>query len=77
MRKPEQTASPYIHIKVFVYSMTKMLNSGQMGMELSDTCMLVARHRVYDIFKLLIFEVEWTLKNGVFWDITPCGSCKN
>jgi hypothetical protein len=18
-----------------------------------------------------------TMKNGVFWDITPCGSCKN
>jgi hypothetical protein len=18
-----------------------------------------------------------TLKNGVFWDVTPCGSCKN
>jgi hypothetical protein len=19
----------------------------------------------------------WTMKNGVFWDVTPCGSCKN
>jgi hypothetical protein len=19
----------------------------------------------------------WILKNGVFWDVTPCGSCKN
>jgi hypothetical protein len=19
----------------------------------------------------------WSLKNGIFWDVTPCGSCKN
>jgi hypothetical protein len=27
----------------------------------------------------LIFEVftAVTMKNGVFWDVTPCGSCKN
>jgi hypothetical protein len=32
-----------------------------------------ARHRhsrKYVVFSLL-------LKNGVFWDVTPCGSCKN
>jgi hypothetical protein len=22
-------------------------------------------------------ETMLTLKNGVFWDVTPCGSCKN
>jgi hypothetical protein len=33
--------------------------------------------------KSLIFHVRFevftavTMKNGVFWDITPCGSCKN
>jgi hypothetical protein len=27
----------------------------------------------------VIFEVftAVTMKNGVFWDVTPCGSCKN
>jgi hypothetical protein len=27
----------------------------------------------------LRFEVSTavTMKNGVFWDVTPCGSCKN
>jgi hypothetical protein len=25
----------------------------------------------------LNFVNNWTLKNGVFWDVTPCGSCKN
>jgi hypothetical protein len=27
----------------------------------------------------VIFEVftRATMKNGVFWDVTPCGSCKN
>jgi hypothetical protein len=24
-----------------------------------------------------IGEEVKTLKNGVFWDVTPCGSCKN
>jgi hypothetical protein len=23
------------------------------------------------------FEHNFSLKNGVFWDVTPCGSCKN
>jgi hypothetical protein len=29
--------------------------------------------------KYVRFEVftEVTIKNGVFWDVTPCGSCKN
>jgi hypothetical protein len=22
-------------------------------------------------------EIQHHLKNGVFWDVTPCGSCKN
>jgi hypothetical protein len=22
-------------------------------------------------------ETEYIMKNGVFWDVTPCGSCKN
>jgi hypothetical protein len=22
-------------------------------------------------------QTSWLLKNGVFWDVTPCGSCKN
>jgi hypothetical protein len=30
-------------------------------------------------FIFLRFEVftAVTMKNGVFWDVTPCGSCKN
>jgi hypothetical protein len=29
--------------------------------------------------KFVRFEVFMavTMKNGVFWDVTPCGSCKN
>jgi hypothetical protein len=29
--------------------------------------------------KYVIFEVftAVTMKNGVFWDVTPCGSCKS
>jgi hypothetical protein len=32
-----------------------------------------------DIYQNVRFEVftAVTMKNGVFWDVTPCGSCKN
>jgi hypothetical protein len=26
--------------------------------------------------RLVVFTAV-TMKNGVFWDVTPCGSCKN
>jgi hypothetical protein len=35
---------------------------------------------IYDnTFLILRFEVfkAATMKNGVFWDVTTCGSCKN
>jgi hypothetical protein len=33
----------------------------------------------YKAYKLVRFEVftAMTMKNGVLWDATPCGSCKN
>jgi hypothetical protein len=32
-----------------------------------------------DYFEVVRFEVftAVTMKNGVLWDVTPCGSCKN
>jgi hypothetical protein len=32
---------------------------------------LVLFHVRFEVFKAV------TMKNGVFWDVTPCGSCKN
>jgi hypothetical protein len=29
------------------------------------------RHVRFEVFTAV------TMKNGVFWDVTPCGSCKN
>jgi hypothetical protein len=36
-------------------------------------------HEEYSIVAFVRFEVftAVTMKNGVFWDVTPCGSCKN
>jgi hypothetical protein len=31
--------------------------------------------RVPEVLTALTTKI--TLKNGVFWDVTPCGSCKN
>jgi hypothetical protein len=35
--------------------------------------------RVYSVIYRVRFEVSTTLtmKNGVFWDVTPCGCCKS
>jgi hypothetical protein len=35
---------------------------------------LVVQSIVEVIMKCLIM---WEMKNGVFWDVTPCGYCKN
>jgi hypothetical protein len=34
---------------------------------------------ILDIVHIVRFEVftAVAMKNGVFWDVTPCGSCKN
>jgi hypothetical protein len=36
-------------------------------------------HIVYSLVFSVRVEVfkAVTMKNGVFWDVTPCGSCKN
>jgi hypothetical protein len=31
----------------------------------------------YSFHRLAAFKVDLTFKNAVFWDVTPCGSCKN
>jgi hypothetical protein len=38
-----------------------------------------AEHIVYERDENFRFEVftAVTMKNGVFWDVMPCGSCKN
>jgi hypothetical protein len=35
---------------------------------------IVARQQTNDRFEVF---TAVTMKNGVFWDVTPCGSCKN
>jgi hypothetical protein len=39
----------------------------------------IVRSIRYKKFNNVRFEVftAVTMKNGVFWDVTPCGSCKN
>jgi hypothetical protein len=38
-----------------------------------------AINKATDLYNSVRFEVFTvvTMKNGVFWDVTPCGSCKN
>jgi hypothetical protein len=37
---------------------------------------VAARNNVVSIVRFEVFTAV-TMKNGVFWDVTPCGSCKN
>jgi hypothetical protein len=41
----------------------------------SETLILGEQARFF-FFKFEVFTAV-TMKNGVFWDVTPCGSCKN
>jgi hypothetical protein len=48
---------------------------------LTDMAEIVTRKqgREYKIVHIVRFEVftAVTMKNGIFWDVTPCGACKN
>jgi hypothetical protein len=50
------------------------------GLCLSGTNIL---HRRRTVWKMMTYSVRFdvftavTMKNGVFWDVTPCDSCKN
>jgi hypothetical protein len=36
----------------------------------------VGRKSTYSVVRFEVFTAV-TMKNGVFWVVTPCGSCKN
>jgi hypothetical protein len=36
----------------------------------------VTGNKLWEIVRFEVFTAV-TMKNGVFWDVTPCGSCKN
>jgi hypothetical protein len=49
----------------------------------SGSLVAFQRTKVHQCYSFLMMEVTLSLKtmimikNGVFWDVTPCGSCKN
>jgi hypothetical protein len=49
-----------------------------LAMQYSISCINTTEFMVI-LLILIIFEVftAVTMKNGVFWVVTPCGSCKN
>jgi hypothetical protein len=36
----------------------------------------IPHNQCYEYVRFEVFTAV-TMKNGVFWDVTPCGSCKN
>jgi hypothetical protein len=49
---------------------------------LSRKCWVLGSHNptgLHGLLQVVRFEVfsAVTMKNGVLWDVTPCGSCKN
>jgi hypothetical protein len=45
----------------------------------SDKFPLLRKPQIKESLNYVKFEVSTaeTMKNGVVWDVTPCGSCKN
>jgi hypothetical protein len=58
---------------------THKVNTGFPGLGRHWVCMYSPADRFQRSTGFVRFEVFMavTMKNGVFWDVTPCGSCKN
>jgi hypothetical protein len=42
----------------------------------ADPLLVNQKEKINTFVRFEVFTVV-TMKNGVFWDVTPCGSCKN
>jgi hypothetical protein len=61
-------------------SFIRLTRIGELGMlAVTSNPGALGRNTMYTVFLHVIFEVftAVTTKNGVFWDVTPYGSCKN
>jgi hypothetical protein len=57
-----------------IASFIRVTRIGELGTTLAVTSnrrTLRRNTKAFDVFTAV------TMKNGVFWDVTPCGSCKN
>jgi hypothetical protein len=52
-----------------------MINTNNVAYKIAEVIILI----ILEYLKDVSFEVftAVTMKNGVFWDVTLCGSCKN
>jgi hypothetical protein len=44
--------------------------------EVTGGCRKLHNEELHDFLRFEVFTAV-TMKNGVFWDVTPCGFCKN
>jgi hypothetical protein len=71
-------------VKIFINSCEDNIipiHLTEMGFEVMDCINLTQDNRIFKArnIPLVGFEVftSVTMTNGVFWDVTPCGSCNN
>jgi hypothetical protein len=58
-------------VRVNTWMVVKILNYIKINIFLHANLKLVERYVRFEVFTAV------TMKNGVFWDVMPCGSCKN
>jgi hypothetical protein len=51
-------------------------NGGSDECRQADACRIDVSGNMNEFVRFEVFTAV-TMKNGVFWDVTPCGSCKN
>jgi hypothetical protein len=60
---------------ILVTLMTKAIRSLETSVLARTTRLIISENDILHV-RFEVFTAV-TMKNGVFWDVTPCGSCKN
>jgi hypothetical protein len=70
---PEELSASFIRVpRIGELGTTLALTSNRRTLRRNTKCLPIEQHYVrFEVFTAV------TMKNGVFWDVTPCGSCKN
>jgi hypothetical protein len=66
-------ATTWRNLKILQFIMFSILETDLLVEKFGETLLSPSawNHVRFEVFTAV------TMKNGVFWDVTPCGSCKN
>jgi hypothetical protein len=64
----------FVFIGTQIFTLTEISSSNRLHVPIPATVLITAMHRLY--FSGGSGD-QLSTENAVFWDVTPCGSCKN